>query len=515
MVVQDISTDVQWIEVVETLEELNLTTNIYAEIKRRLVERGVKPEEIAFIHDARTPEQRAAMFEAVNEGRIRVLIGSTEKMGTGMNAQERLIALHHLDAPWRPTDIEQRRGRMLRQGNKHPEVFEFAEVTSGSFDGYVWQTLENKAQFIAQFMRGTVAGRETEDISETVLTFSEIKALASGNPRVVEKVVMDSEIARLGYLRSAWLDNRLAMQRRAKLLSAEKERLEVSIAIYTAALQTRSAHGSIFVIRLPAQAGLQNNDYAEREAAGRQVRRLVSQATYSILKNKSGKEVIGSYKGFDLVVTVSYNAFKGEPVPSLLVDIGEGALPVHVGESDLGIIQSIEAQVRSLDDKLAGVEKAVRQAENNLTSIQVELDRSWEYGDKYLELKRQVEILNAELQESEVETPEISFERRAETEQSDDIDAVIRRIEALHADPAVLARFELDLSDTPLEISPEALAGLADEIAKKQLHLAFGQAVLQSQQASWEEWIERHGGVVAVKPRRAVVKTPKSQLSMF
>ena len=126
MTVQDISQKVRWIEAVEaveTLEELSLTTNVYAEIKRRLVERGVRPEEVAFIHDARTPEQRAALFSAVNEGRIRILIGSTEKMGTGMNAQERLIALHHLDAPWRPTDIEQRRGRMLRQGNGYPEVF--------------------------------------------------------------------------------------------------------------------------------------------------------------------------------------------------------------------------------------------------------------------------------------------------------------------------------------------------------------------------------------------------------
>ncbi|MCG2738798.1 MAG: hypothetical protein L6300_00980, partial [Syntrophaceae bacterium] len=110
---------------------------------------------------------------------------------------------------------------------------------------------------------------------------------------------------------------------------------------------------------------------------------------------------------------------------------------------------------------------------------------------------------------------EISFERRAETEQSDDIEAVINRIEALHADPAVLARFELDLSDAPLEISPDALASLEDEIAKKQLHLAFGQAVLQSQQASWEEWIERHGGKAAVKPRRAAVKAPQGQLLMF
>ena len=515
MVVQDvsISTDIQWVEAppaVETLEELSLTTNVYAEIKRRLVERGVRPEEVAFIHDARTPEQRAALFSAVNEGRIRILIGSTEKMGTGMNAQERLIALHHLDAPWRPTDIEQRRGRMLRQGNGYPEVFEFADVTAGSFDGFVWQTLENKAGFIAQFMRGAVAGRETEDISEAVLTFSEIKALASGNPRIVLKVVLESEAARLGYLRSAWLENRLSMQRRARILSAEKERLEKSIEIYRAALQTRSAHGSNFLMRL------QNSDYAEREPAGRQIRRLVSQAAYGILKDKSDKEVIGSYKGFDLVATVSYNAFKGEPALHLFVDIGGEGLPVHLGESDLGIIQSLESQVRSIDDKLAGAEKALRQAESHLASIQGESAQPWEHEEKYNDLKRQVEQLNAELQGTESETPEISFERQADQngDSGDDIDAVIRRIEAMHADPAVLARFELS-SEAPLEISPESLAGLEDEIARKQLHLAFGQAVLQTQQASWEEWIERHGGKAAVKPRRSAAKTPQGQLPMF
>ena len=529
MVVQDvsISTDIQWLPrtqplwveappAVETLEELSLTTNVYAEIKRRLVERGVRPEEVAFIHDARTPEQRAALFSAVNEGRIRILIGSTEKMGTGMNAQERLIALHHLDAPWRPTDIEQRRGRMLRQGNRYLEVFEFADVTAGSFDGFVWQTLENKAGFIAQFMRGAVAGRETEDISEAVLTFSEIKALASGNPKVIQKVVLDSEVARLGYLRAAWLENRLSMQRRARLLSAEKERLEKSIEIYRAALQTRSAHGSNFLMRL------QNSDYAEREPAGRQIRRLVSQAAYGILKDKSDKEVIGSYKGFDLVVTVSYNAFKGEPAPHLFVDIGGEGLPVHLGESDLGIIQSIEAQVRSIQDKLASAEGALRQAESHLASIQGESAQPWEHEEKYNELKRQVEQLNAELQAMESETPEISFERQADQsgDSGDDIDAVIRRIEAMHTDPAVLARFEssdneCSAPEAPLEISPESLAGLEDEIARKQLHLAFGQAVLQTQQASWEEWIERHGGKAAVKPRRSAAKTPQGQLPMF
>jgi len=236
------------------------------------------------------------------------------------------------------------------------------------------------------------------------------------------------------------------------------------------------------------------------------------------MKDKLGKEVIGEYKGFSLVVSLVYAAFKTEPAPHLFVDIRGDALPVHLGESDLGIIQSIESQVRSIDDKLAGAQKALRQAESHLASIQGESAQNWEHEEKYNELKRQVEQLNAELQGTEAETPEISFERQANQsrDSGDDIDAVIRRIKAMHADPAVLARFELP-PEAPLEISPESLADLEDEIARKQLHLAFGQAVLQTQQASWEEWLERHGGMAAAKlKRRAAVKTPKKgQLSMF
>jgi hypothetical protein len=155
--------------------------NVYDEMRDNLFGRGIPGREIAFIHDAETDAQKKALFDSVNAGRIRILLGSTEKMGAGTNVQKRLIALHHLDAPWRPRDIEQREGRILRQGNDNAEVEIHRYVTEGSFDAYMWQLLENKARFINQVMNGSVTVREAEDLEGGALTYAEIKAIASGN----------------------------------------------------------------------------------------------------------------------------------------------------------------------------------------------------------------------------------------------------------------------------------------------------------------------------------------------
>ena len=160
------------------------------------------PREIAFIHDAETDTAKKLLFDAVNAGRVRVLLGSTEKMGAGTNVQRRLVALHHLDAPWRPRDIEQREGRILRQGNTNKEVQIYRYVTEGSFDAYMWQTLETKARFIQQVMRGETSVRAAEDLESGALTYAEIKAIASGNPAVVEKIKIDTEIRKLDQLRA-------------------------------------------------------------------------------------------------------------------------------------------------------------------------------------------------------------------------------------------------------------------------------------------------------------------------
>ena len=179
---------------------------MYDDVRSKLERAGVPAAEIAFIHDADTDAAKKTLFESVNDGQVRILLGSTEKMGAGTNVQRRLTALHHLDAPWRPRDIEQREGRILRQGNQNPEVQIFRYVTEGSFDAYMWQTLETKARFIHQVMRGETSVRSAEDLENGALTYAEIKAIASGNPAVVEKIKIDTEIRKLDQLRSVHLN---------------------------------------------------------------------------------------------------------------------------------------------------------------------------------------------------------------------------------------------------------------------------------------------------------------------
>jgi hypothetical protein len=184
--------------------------SVYDDLRQRLIDAGVPEKEIAFVHDADTDAQKATLFKAVREGRVRVLLGSTAKMGIGTNVQTRLCALHHLDAPWRTCDVEQREGRILRQGNECEDVEIFRYVTEGSFDSYMWQTLETKARFIAQVMKGDKGIRSLEDVELAALSYAEVKALASGNPLVIEKAGVDAEVARLSTLFSVWRNQRYA-----------------------------------------------------------------------------------------------------------------------------------------------------------------------------------------------------------------------------------------------------------------------------------------------------------------
>ncbi len=186
--------------------------NFYEAAKTALIAQGVKPEEISFIHDAKTDVQREQLFEKVRKGEVRILMGSTEKMGTGMNVQEKLIALHHLDVPWRPADLTQRNGRILRQGNENREVSIFNYITENTFDSYLWQILEQKQRYISQIMTGRSPLRTCEDLDETVLQYAEFKALATSDPRVKEKMETDNEINRLTVLKSSWQSQQAQLQ---------------------------------------------------------------------------------------------------------------------------------------------------------------------------------------------------------------------------------------------------------------------------------------------------------------
>lgn len=216
---------------------------VYDEIAQKLVARGIPREQIAAIGDADSDAKKQALFEKVRQGTVRFLIGSTSKMGTGTNVQKRLVAMHHLDAPWKPAEVEQRDGRILRQGNENAEVAVYRYVTEGSFDAYMWQALETKARFISQVMTGEAAARRAEDVGGQELSYAEVKAIASGNPAVLTLAEADAELQRLAVLRRNHADEQYLARRKSRELPEHIERLERRQAALAADRRTAGGHG--------------------------------------------------------------------------------------------------------------------------------------------------------------------------------------------------------------------------------------------------------------------------------
>ena len=218
--------------------------SVYDEIMEKLARRGLPTGEIAAVGEADTDAKKQSLFEKVRNGAVRVLIGSTQKMGTGTNVQKRLVALHHLDAPWKPAEVEQREGRILRQGNENAEVAVYRYVTEGSFDAYMWQALETKARFIAQVITGEAAGRRAEDIGGQELSYAEVKAIASGNPAVLTLAVAEAELQRLQVLKRQHADEQFLARRKLRELPETIERLTRRVANLTSDLATAAAHAA-------------------------------------------------------------------------------------------------------------------------------------------------------------------------------------------------------------------------------------------------------------------------------
>ena len=269
--------------------------NAYDDIKQKLMAQGVPPEEIAYIHDAKTETQKAELFAKVRKGQVRVLLGSTAKMGAGTNVQTRLAALHHLDCPWRPADIEQREGRILRQGNLNEVVKIFKYVTENTFDAYNWSILENKQKFIGQLMSGKNPSRSCEDVDEAALSYAEVKALASGDPRIIEMTDLDSQVTKLKLLKANhegqryMLEDRLiqffpqAIKRRQEQIKGLEEDI--------AHLQAHPQDKDHFSISLAGEL------YTERKAAGQAIIEACTQ-----MKNVSERIDLGEYRGFPLTL---------------------------------------------------------------------------------------------------------------------------------------------------------------------------------------------------------------------
>lgn len=496
-------------------DEQRLMDDVYSEIKRKLVRAGVPAIEVAFIHDCKTPAQRSDLFAAVCAGRVRVLIGSTEKMGTGMNAQERLIALHHLDAPWRPADLEQRDGRILRQGNGYPEVLIFTYITEGSFDGYVWQVLESKARFISQIMAGEITARTAEDVGDTVLTMAEVKALASGNPKVMQKVAVETELTKLSHLYAAWRSGQCDMRWELTGMPERLATAERVLDFHIRAKALRDAHADEnFAIELRARLDRDEMlTFDKREAAGRRLR-LLAEVGYQQVRRSADATMhsyhffeVGAFKGFRLSLKSFANeALAPEVWPALGDEVAQG-YAATIGDSDLGAIQSLEAQLRGIDKKLNEAEQARQRLIAQEQSLKSELDKPWEHAERYARLKRQLAVLNVELQRagvdigSTVALPEVgnagvdgsasTGEPHAMTEPGptfslNEIVAWLRELHSgLPSTPAYDGHEQAAQHTTPESlatpvIDEATIVAMECEIEAKQAQLVFGQMVLET-----------------------------------
>ncbi len=400
------------VETVETESERLDRLGIYGEIKRELIKRGIPAEEIAFIHDFATSAKKAQAFADANAGKIRVMLASTEKAGTGVNMQERLYALHHLDAPWRPSDVEQREGRILRQGNRFAEVQIFNYVTENSFDGYMWQTLENKARFISQIMTGEVTARTAEDIDDLVITAAQIKAIASGNPRILERVSLEVELARLGRLYSVWRNSRRHLKWEAEALTPRLQEADQRVTAHEQALAVLQAQSAAseerFTIHLRASLDetklLTLTERAKAYEQLDELRRAVKASASVELQH------LGNYRGFEILGQRQRNRDEAifTPVEGYFRVPDTVALyPFKLSESAQGALQSIDAQLRALDTHLQRARKAQSELRHKERQLAAELGKGWEYAPKYLALQTELARVNQSLKDdgSEIGEP--------------------------------------------------------------------------------------------------------------
>jgi N12 class adenine-specific DNA methylase len=353
--------------------------SVYQDVWAKLVERGIPAREIAFAQQFNDDASKAALFKSVREGKIRILLGSTLKMGEGTNAQTRLVALHHLDAPWRPADIEQREGRIVRQGNQNEYVKIFRYVTEGSFDAYMWQTLETKCRFIAQVMTGDATVRRAEDVDSAALTYAEVKAIASGNPLVIEKATIDAEVMRLTRLKRQHAESLYQMRYRIRRLNDNAAILEREIANIREDLRTRtSTRGDNFSMTV------KNETFTDRVKAGRALVFLAA-----ALKPFESTKAVGNIAGFPISVE------RFDERATLLIQ-GKHAYRANVSDSATGTIASLEHALESMGDRLRERETDLAQSRRQSADLAKQLDQPFEHEEKLATAtKRQQEIITA------------------------------------------------------------------------------------------------------------------------
>lgn len=342
--------------------------NVYDDLKEKLLAKGIPENEIAFIHDAKTNQQKQDIFTQVRNGKIRVIIGSTSKMGAGTNCQDKLIALHHLDCPWRPADLQQREGRIVRQGNKNPLVHIYSYVTENTFDAYLYQLVENKQKFISQIMTSKSPVRSAEDIDETAFSYSEIKALASGNPLIKEKMDLDVQVSKLKILKANFLsvkyelEDQIASTFPQKISSAkynvEKIKSDIELA--------KSHINDDFALRIKGIT------YVDKKEAGQQL-------LFACDKNIGSDKVrIGEYKDFSL--DLRFDAYHSNKY--VLTLNGSAHYDVELGEDVFGNLTRIDNALKALPDRLESAKKELLKVETDYNSAREAVNNTFDKEDE-------------------------------------------------------------------------------------------------------------------------------------
>ncbi|WP_066925071.1 helicase-related protein [Murdochiella massiliensis] len=365
--------------------------NIYDDIREKLVAMGIPKEEIAFIHEANSDKQKDELFAKVRKGEIRILMGSTQKMGAGTNVQNKLIALHDLDVPWRPADLEQRAGRIVRQGNENKEVSIYRYVTENTFDAYLWQTIENKQKFISQIMTSKTPVRVAEDVDESSLNYAEIKALATGDPKIKEKMDLDNEVTKLKMLEANYKSNRYRLEdkvaknypeeiaRTEKLIEAVKK----DISEVEPKAEGEEKFTSITIL---------GEEFTDKKLAGEKLLEAISKVKINESK------VIGKYRNMDL--EVSYNFFTNEHNFSLN---GAAKHSGELGTSADGNITRLDNALEKMPEKLKRLEEKLFSTKEQLENAKEELQKPFEKADELKDKVLRLAELNKLLDMGEVE----------------------------------------------------------------------------------------------------------------
>ena len=400
--------------------------NVYDDIREKLVAAGVPENEIEFIHNADTEAKKAALFSKVRSGDVRVLLGSTAKMGAGTNVQSRLVAVHHLDVGWKPSDMTQRNGRIIRQGNMNKEVKVFNYVTEGTFDSYLYQTLENKQRFISQIMTSKSPVRSCEDVDEQALSYAEIKALCAGNPLIKEKMDLDVQVAKLKVLKADHQSQKFRLQ--DKLLTkfpADIQETNTYIAGLKADAQLADAHpqGKEEFCGMT----IKGVTYDEKKTAGE---RLV--LACSELPNAEEK-IIGSYRGFEL--SLRFDTFRSEYQAILK---GQRRYPVALGTDPLGNIIRLDNSLNNFPERINSAENELATLHQQQAAAQIEVEKPFPQEEELAEKSARLAELNAQL-----DVDEKNHEPEQDEEEQEDAP---RR-------PSVLAALE-EKSDKPEPVKP-------------------------------------------------------------